>query len=64
MKDSKMPAAILKRKGGQSCLKFEASKKRVKFEGDQEQVSTEIQDAEESTNGAKVVEVDPASRSD
>ena len=45
-------------------MKFEASKKRVKFEGDQEQVSTEIQDAEESTNGAKVVEVDPASRSE
>ena len=59
-----MPAAILKRKGGQSCLEFEASKKRVKFEGDEEQVPTEIQEAKESTDGTKVVEAGPASRSD
>jgi hypothetical protein len=44
-------------------LKFEGSKKRVKFEGDEEQVYTEIQDAKESTNGAKVVEEGPAPKS-
>ena len=45
-------------------MEFEASKKRVKFEGDEEQVSTEIQEAKESTDGTKVVEAGPASRSD
>jgi hypothetical protein len=38
--------------------------KRVKFEGEEVQVSIEIKEAKESTDGAKAVEVDPASKSD